>query len=79
MTQDFVETARNAKPLTVITEATNITGAAVSSEIEVEDKLNTIVQATDGFVLSEFASSDVDRLNSFFHIARRNKGVWLFN
>jgi mRNA degradation ribonuclease J1/J2 len=73
MTRDFVETARKAKPLAVITEATNMTGAAVSSESEVEDKLNMIVEVTDGIVLSEFAFSDVDRLNSFFHIARRNQ------
>jgi ribonuclease J len=72
MTQDFVEIAKKAEPIAVITEATNMTGAAVSSEIEVEDKLNTVVEATDGIVLSEFASSDVDRLNSFCHIARRN-------
>jgi mRNA degradation ribonuclease J1/J2 len=75
----LVETARQTKPVAVITEATNMTGAAVSSEREVENKLNTIVEATDDIVLSEFASSDVDRLNSFFHIARRNKGVWLFH
>jgi ribonuclease J len=73
MTRDFVETARKTKPVAVITEATNMTGAAVSSESEVEDKLNTIVEATDGIVLSEFASSYVDRLNSFFHIAKRNQ------
>jgi ribonuclease J len=49
-----------------------MTGATVSSEADVEGKLDSIVAGTDGIVLAEFASSDVDRLNSFFHIAKRN-------
>jgi ribonuclease J len=50
-----------------------MTGATVSSEAEVEDKLNNIVADADGVVLAEFAYSDVDRLNSFFHIAKKNQ------
>jgi len=73
MTRDFVENARKAEPTAIVTEATNMTGATVSSETEVESKLNTIVAGTDGIVLAEFAYSDVDRLNSFFHIAKKNQ------
>jgi ribonuclease J len=74
MTRDFVEKAAKAEPTAIITEATNMmTGATVSSEIEVESKLNSIVAGTDGVVLAEFAYSDVDRLNSFFHIAKNNQ------
>ncbi len=73
MTRDFVENAKKAEPTAIITEATNMTGAAISSEAEVESKLNNIVAATDGIVLAEFAYSDVDRLNSFFHIAKKNQ------
>ena len=73
MTRDFVENAKKAEPTAIVTEATNMTGATVSSEAEVEGKLNSIVAGTDGIVLAEFASSDVDRLNSFFHIARKNQ------
>jgi ribonuclease J len=73
MTRDFVENARKAEPAAIVTEATNMTGATVSSEAEVEDKLNSIVAAADGIVLAEFAYSDVDRLNSFFHIAKKNQ------
>jgi len=50
-----------------------MTGATVSSEAEVEGKLNSIVAGADGIVLAEFAYSDVDRLNSFFHIAKKNQ------
>jgi ribonuclease J len=73
MTRDFVENAKKAEPTAIVTEATNMTGATVSSEAEVEGKLNSIVAGTDGIVLAEFASSDVDRLNSFFHIAKKNQ------
>ena len=73
MTRDFVENAKKAEPAAIITEATNMTAASVSSEPEVESKLNSIVAEADGVVLAEFAYSDVDRLNSFFHIAKKNQ------
>jgi ribonuclease J len=72
MTREFVEKAKEAEPVAVITEATNMTGATVSSEAEVERKLNHIVRQTDGIVLAEFASTDVDRLNSFHRVAKKN-------
>lgn len=72
MTQEFVEKAKNAEPVAVVTEATNMTGASVSNETEVESKLNSIVSCVDGIVLAEFGYSDVDRLNSFFHVAKKN-------
>jgi ribonuclease J len=73
MTRDFVENAQKAEPTAIVTEATNMTGATVSSEAEVESKLDSIVADAEGIVLAEFASSDVDRLNSFFHIAKKNR------
>ena len=73
MTRDFVENARKAEPTAIVTEATNMTGATVSSEAEVEGKLDRVVAGADGIVLAEFAYSDVDRLNSFFHTAKKNK------
>ena len=73
MTRDFVEKAKNAEPAAIITEATNMTGATISSEAEVESKLDSIIAQTDGIVLAEFAYSDIDRLNSFYHIAKKNR------
>jgi ribonuclease J len=72
MTRDFVEQARASEPVAVVSEGTNMTGATVSSEVEVEGKLHSIVSQAEGIVLAEFAYSDVDRLNSFYHIAKRN-------
>ena len=72
MTDDFAEKAREAEPVAVVTEATNMTGASVSSEVEVENKLDDIVRQSDGIVLAEFAFADVDRFNSFFRVAKKN-------
>jgi ribonuclease J len=72
MTYDFVEKAKEARPVAVVTEATNMTGASVSSEVEVENKLNSIVGQADGIVLADFAYTDVDRFNSFYRIAKKN-------
>lgn len=72
MTLDFVEKASEADPVAVITEATNMIGVSVSSEREVEQKLNNIVRRSDGIVLANFASTDIDRMNSFYRIAKKN-------
>jgi ribonuclease J len=71
MTDEFVEKAKESEPLAVVSEATNMTGASISSENEVESKLNDIVQQASGIVLADFASTDVDRLNSFYRIAKK--------
>jgi len=73
MTSEFVEKAKEAQPGAIVTEATNMMGATVSSEAEVEGKLNHIVTQADGIVMAGFANSDVDRLNSFYHIAKQNR------
>jgi ribonuclease J len=72
MTDDFVEKAHTATPVAIVTEATNMTGATVSSEAEVEKKLNDIVKQADGIVLAEFANADIDRFNSFYEVAKKN-------
>jgi ribonuclease J len=72
MTEEFIQKAAREKPLAVITEATNMTEASVSSEKEVESKLDSIAKQADGIVLAEFAHTDVDRLNSFYQIAKNN-------
>jgi len=46
MTSYFVEKAKEAEPAAVVTEATNITGASISSEAEVKNKLNRNVVQT---------------------------------
>jgi ribonuclease J len=72
MTRDLVDAARSERPVAVVTEATNMTGAAVSSENEVENKLASITVQSQGILLAGFAYGDVDRLNSFYRVAKKN-------
>ncbi|MEM3641590.1 MAG: MBL fold metallo-hydrolase [Candidatus Bathyarchaeia archaeon] len=71
MTRDFIERVKETEPVAVVTEATNMTGATVSREAEVENKLKQIVRQTEGIVLADFAYTDVDRLNSFYRVAKK--------
>jgi ribonuclease J len=73
MTFEFVEKAREAEPVAVVTEATNMTGATVSNEVEVESKLDKIASQVDGIMLAEFGYSDIDRLNTFHRIAKKHQ------
>jgi ribonuclease J len=72
LTREFVEKAHEAEPVAVVTEATNMIGATVSNEVEVEAKLDKISSQVDGIMLAEFGFSDIDRLNTFHRIAKKN-------
>ena len=72
LTEDFVEKAKEVKPVVFITEATNMIGANVSSEEEVRKKLNAIAAQTDGAIFADFAHTDMDRLRSFYQTAKKN-------
>jgi mRNA degradation ribonuclease J1/J2 len=49
-----------------------VSGESLSSEGEVEGKLNSTVEQSDGIVFVHSAYSSVDRLNSFFRAAKNN-------
>ncbi len=72
MTHEFVEKAKESEPIAIVTEATNMTGATVSNEIELEAKLHKITSQVDGILLAEFGYSDIDRLNTFYQVAKKN-------
>ena len=72
MSQEFVEKARESRPAAVITEGTNMIGASPSTETEVMKSVDSIVGQTSGLVLADFARADVDRLNSFYHVAKNS-------
>ncbi len=72
MTRDFVEKAREAEPVAVVSEGTNMTGAHVSCEDEVEAKISRIVGQTSGLTLADFSRTDIDRLKTFHQAAKQN-------
>jgi len=71
MSEEFVEASHGAHPVALITEGTNMTGAAISSEVEVGEKICKVVQDTSGIVLADFAGADIDRLRSFHDMSRK--------
>jgi len=73
MTRDFIEKARKAEPEAIMPETTNMTGAEISSEPEVKNKLARIIKSASGIVLVDFARADIDRLRSVFQAAKRNE------
>ncbi len=70
MTEDFVKRAKEAEPIAMIPEGTNLTGAHVSSEPEVRRELIEVVRQSAGLVLADFSYTDIDRLRSFYEAVK---------
>jgi ribonuclease J len=72
LTDDFVTLAARSEPDVMLAEGTNILGGEVSSEAEVKSKLGSIVTHTKSIVLANFSNVDVDRIRTFYQIAKEN-------
>lgn len=72
MSEEFIDEAAKAEPDILITEGTNITGGHISSEEEVESKLNYLIRSTPGLVVASFSQRDIDRLKSVYKVAKKN-------
>ncbi len=71
MTHDFVKKAQDAKPDVMITEGTRI-GSKKDDRTEeaVYAESSKIAKQTQGMVLADFNFKDVDRLRTFYRIAK---------
>ena len=70
MTNDFVERARESKPVAMITEGTRIdVEKDNSTEKTVYDTAGKIVSDSRGLVIADFNFKDVDRFRTFYKIA----------
>jgi ribonuclease J len=73
MTRDFIEKAKEVKPIALITEGTRINESEKEeSEELVYKESSKIVSETDKLVFADFNFKDVDRLRTFFNIAKEN-------
>jgi len=70
MSMEFVARAKQVHPDILITEATNIVDAKMLSEGEVEEKIRQVVSTTRKLVLAGFYINDVDRLMTFWQVAK---------
>jgi ribonuclease J len=74
MTREFVERAGAAEPVALVVEGTRIdVDHEPSSERKVKQECNDVVSKTSRFVVADFNFKDVDRLRTFFEIAKNNE------
>jgi len=72
LSMEFMEAAKASDPMGLIIEGTNIAEANISSEVEVRDKTNSIVQNAPGIVMVGCSVADLDRLQTLFDVAKAN-------
>lgn len=71
MTTEFLEKARRAEPIAILTEGTRIVNdSARFTEADVYRLSSKIVSKSKSLVISAFYGRDIDRINSFFRVAR---------
>lgn len=75
MTKDFVERAREGKADALLAEGTNLIGATLTTEAEVQSKVSSIVRGSSKIVLTDFSNVDVDRFRTFYNVAKENGRV----
>lgn len=73
MTKEFVMKAKEVKPIALICEGTRLGKPdKVESEQMVYDECSKIVSGTERLVLADFNFKDVDRMRTFYNIAKEN-------
>jgi ribonuclease J len=82
LTEEFIEKARDAEPMALITEGTRMADVEKRqnySEPQVAKLANDIVSSTDRMVFAARYSRDIDRFNSFYKVAKKNNRKLVIN
>jgi ribonuclease J len=75
LTEEFIERAKDAEPVALITEGTRMADVERRqnySEPQVAKLANDVVSSTDRMVFAARYSRDIDRFNSFYKVAKKN-------
>jgi len=75
MTDDFIERARDGRPSALLAEGTNLIGASLTTEAEVQSKISSVMGTSTKIVLADFSNVDVDRFRTFYEAAKQNDRV----
>jgi ribonuclease J len=75
LTTDFVEAAKRSEPDLFLCEGTNLVRGDLRTEQEVLEKSDHVIKKTKGLVLANFSSADIDRLRTFYEIAKANDRI----
>lgn len=76
LTEDFLEKAKASEPVAFVTEGTRMAehdSRQNFSEPQVRKESDRVVASTDKAVFTMRASRDIDRFNSFYRVAKKNK------
>lgn len=80
MTDDFIKKAVDVKPIALLAEGTRITDLqSDESEQKVFNECNTHVSNTDKLAIADFNFKDMDRLRTFYNIAKENNRKFVVN
>jgi len=72
LTRDFINAAKQTKPVAMLCEGTNLIGADLSTEQEVKDKIDKVVSMSQNLILATFRNTDVDRTKTLREVAKQN-------
>jgi len=73
MTEEFVKKAAEVKPIALLCEGTRIVDPETDeSEQKVFDDCNAHVKSNKGLVLADFNFKDMDRMRTFYNVAKEN-------
>ena len=75
LTEEFIEKAKAAEPIALITEGTRMAETEKRqnySEPQVRKLADDVVSSTDKIVFAAHYSRDIDRFNSFYKVAKKN-------
>jgi ribonuclease J len=68
----FIEKAKEVEPEVLLIEGTHINECKLENEEEVKEKVGKIVSNTKKLVLAGFAITDIDRMKTFYEVAKEH-------
>jgi ribonuclease J len=71
-TLKFLEKAKEANPEVLLVEGTHVSECKLEGEEDVREKVGKIVSNTKKLVLAGFATADVDRMKTFYEVAKEH-------
>ncbi len=80
MTEDFIKKAVDVKPIALLAEGTRINDLqSDESEQKVYSECSTHVSNTDKLAIADFNFKDMDRLRTFYNVAKNNNRKFVVN
>ena len=80
MTEEFIAAAKKAKPVAMITEGTRVNDLdSDESEQKVYETCSAKISTAKNLIIADFSIKDIDRLKTFYNIAKETRRKFVFN